>query len=165
MTAGFEVDIGAQLVAGVNGLSAKIGGLCDRLDSQARFVRRANEAFRKYSFPINVNSQLSSGAATVNMTSHGPGAGYMWGIRRFTCQGFTAGTVTFYLDNTNGESVMPFPAAAVNTIGKGELVMKPMQRLAYTATGITGTPIAWVDVDVFEEWLLPWYIGAQRDGA
>lgn len=165
MTIGADIQFGGQLAASMDGLAARIGGLCDRMDRQSQLVQRANDAFRQATFPVNVNGALSSGAATVNTTSHGPPQGYYWGIRRFTCQGFTAGSVTFYVDNTNGEGFMPFPQAAVNTIGKGELLMHPMQRLAFTATGITGTPIAWVTADIFEAWLLPWYIGSQRDRA
>jgi hypothetical protein len=160
-----EADLGVSLAASVGGLAAAITGLCGRMDREAQLRMRAADAFRQATFPINVNGQLSAGAATVNTTSHGPATGYYWSIRRFTCQGFTAGTVTFYVDNTNGEALMPFPAAAVNTIGKAEMLMHPGQRLAYTATGITGTPIAWVTTDILESWLLPWYIGAQRDGS
>ena len=164
MTIEADASGGLSIVASLNGLSTAIGGLCKRMDREVQHRQRAADAFRQATFPVNVNGQLSAGAATVNTTTHGPPQGYYWSIRRFTCQGFTAGSVDFYVDNTNGEMVMPFPAAAVNTIGKGELLLHPMQRLAYTAASITGTPIAWVTADIFETWLLPWYVGSQRDG-
>jgi hypothetical protein len=76
---------------------------------------------------------------------------------------FTAGSVNTYVDNTAGEPICPFPAAAVNTFGKGEQLMNPMSRIAVVATGITGTVQIWGAADQFETWLLPWYMGAQRD--
>ncbi|HXL59367.1 MAG TPA: hypothetical protein VN959_01620, partial [Mycobacterium sp.] len=84
---------------------------------------------------------------------------YIWGIRRLTANGFTAGTVTAYRNSSAGEPIMPFPVPAVNTIGRGELLLMPGDRIVWGATGITGTVSYWGVADCFESWYLPYYLG------
>jgi hypothetical protein len=162
VSAGIELDGGVSLQASLNGLAAKVGGLCDRLDRQAALARRASQAFRQVPFVINV--PLVAGAATLNPApTDGPGVGYFWSVRKLAAVGFTAGSVNVYIDNTGGEPVVPFPAAAVNTFGKGEQLINPNSNIAVSATGITGTVQIWGRADCFESWLLPWYMGAYSD--
>lgn len=146
-----------SLMASINGLTAAVGGLSDRMDRRAKFIQRANEAYRQVPFIINV--PLVSGAATINPSTSGPDIGFFWSIRKLAAVNFTAGTVNTYVDNTNGEPIVPFPVAAVNTFGKGEQVLNPGSSIAIAATGITGTVQLWGKADQVEEWLWPFYIG------
>lgn len=163
-----DASVAGSLTASLDTLTGRIGGLCDRLDRQARHeleVRQsANQWFRQVQFAGAIT--LTAGAGTLqDFQRFGCPQGYYWSVRRLTAQGFTAGTVTAYRDSTTGEPLMPFPVAAVNTIGKGEMVLAPMSQLVFGATGITGTVTVWGAADQFEQWLLPWYMGADRGEA
>lgn len=162
MTADLNIGADLSIGASLNGLAMAVTGLCDRMDREIRFRQRAAEAFRQVPFIINV--PLVAGAATLNPTTVGPDIGYYWSIRKLAAVGFTAGTVNTYVDNINGEPIVPFPVAAVNTFGKAEQLIHPNSSIAITATGITGTVQLWGKADQFEQWLFPWYAGAQRDG-
>lgn len=157
-----EADFGVSLVASLNGLADRVGGLCDRLDHEARFRQAAAQAFRQVPFIINVT--LTAGAGNLNPSPFGPDTGYYWSIRKLSAVGFTAGSVNTYVDNIGGEPIVPYPVSAVNTFGKGEQLIHPGSSIAVNATGITGTVQLWGQADQFETWLLPWYLGAQRDG-
>jgi hypothetical protein len=157
---GIEIDGGVSLQASLNGLTAAVSGMCQRLDREWQFRQRANDAFRVVPFIINV--PLVSGAATLNPTQAGPDAGYYWSIRKLSAVGFTAGTVSTYVDNTGGEPIVPFTVSAVNTFGKGEQLLHPNSNIAVVASGITGTVQLWGQADQFESWLLPWYAGTVR---
>lgn len=157
MTAEADFSFGASLAASMDGLAAQVGGLCDRMDKQQRFLQRANEAFRRA--PIVINVPLVAGAATLNPTTIGPDIGYYWSVRKLAGVGWTAGTVNTYVDNTGGEPIAPFTQAGVFTFGKGEQMLHPNSSIAITAAGITGTVQLWGWADQFETWLLPWYVG------
>lgn len=157
-----EADFSGSLIASIGQLTAKIGALHDQLDMERKLRQHAAQSFRQVPFIINV--PLVAGAATLNPTTAGPDIGYYWSIRKLSAVGFTAGTVNTYIDNTGGEPIVPYPAAAVNTFGKGEQLINPNSSIAIVATGITGTVQIWGKADQFETWLLPWYMGAQRDG-
>lgn len=156
-----DADLTVSLSAALGGLTAAVGGLCTRMDREAAHRQRAGEAFRQVPFIINV--PLTAGAATLNPSPVGPELGYYWSIRKLAAVNFTAGTVNTYIDNIGGEPIVPFPAAAVNTFGKGEQLIHPSSNIAVVAAGITGTVQIWGKADQFESWLLPWYIGTQRD--
>lgn len=150
----FDFGVFAELTAAVNGLNR-------RMDAREALKQRASQAFRQAPFIINV--PLTAGAATINPTTTGPDTGYYWSIRKLCAVNFTAGTVNVYVDNTGGEPIVPFPSAGVFTFGKGEQLLHPSSNIAVVAAGITGTVQIWGTADIFESWLLPWYIGSQRD--
>lgn len=158
-----EIDAGLSFTASLDGLTRAIGGLCDRMDRENRMKQLANQAFRQA--PIVINVPLTTGAANLNPTTIGPDIGYYWSIRRLAATGFTAGTVTVFIDNTAGEPIATFPAPAsavpvISTWGKGMQLLHPGSSLAILATGITGTVQLWGQADQFENWLTPWYFGA-----
>ena len=161
MTAGADLSLDVSLSGTLADLARGVSRLCDRMDKEARLRQRANEALRQVPFIINV--PLVAGAANLNPTVVGPDIGYYWSVRKLAAVGFTAGTVSTYIDSTGGEPLMPFTQAAVVTIGGAELLMHPNSSIAVLATGITGTVQIWGAADQFETWLLPWYIGGQRD--
>lgn len=151
---GLDLSVFAQLAASINGLAA-------RMDREAQQRQRAAQAMRQVPFILNV--PLVAGAATINPSPAGPDTGYYWSIRKIAAVGFTAGTVNTYVDNTGGEPIVPFPQAGVVTFGGGDQLLHPNSNIAIVASGITGTVQIWGKADQFESWLLPWYLGAQRD--
>ena len=161
MSAGLDLDFSGQLTASLNGLTTRIGQLCDYLDANRGAIQRVNQAFRQVEFAGQVS--LTAGAGTLlDSNRFGCPLGYMWSVRRLTAQGFTAGTVTVYRDNTAGEPLALFVGAAAivpQYYGKGDVVLKPMSQLAWGAAGITGTVSVWGVADQMESWLFPWYIG------
>ena len=63
-----------------------------------------------------------------------------------------------------GEPVLPYPVPAVNTLGKGQLLLMPGDRLNFGAVGVTlsagfGQVMIWGVADCLEEWYLPYYLG------
>jgi hypothetical protein len=146
-----EIDAAAQLCASLDGLTAA-------LDREHAWRQQQAQTVRQLYFAGAIT--LATGAGTDDQPDKLQAkTGYIWGIRRITAQGFSAGTVTVYRNNTNGEPIMPFPAAAVNTLGRGELLLMPGDRMVWSATGITGTVSYWGVADCFPSWYLPTYIG------
>jgi hypothetical protein len=100
-----------------------------------------------------------------------PKAGYMWGIRRLSASGYSAGSVIAYKGGfvaggtySGGGEPFPFSAAGVATIGRGELLLDQGDALIIVCTGITlSAGFGGVQIngaaDCFERWLLPDYLG------
>lgn len=150
-TPGLEIDFSAQIAASLDGLTAA-------LTREASWRQRQMTVIRQIPFAGSIT--LSGGAGTDDQPDKLQAkTGYIWSVRRITSTGFTAGTVTAYRNSAAGEPVMPFPVPAVNTIGRGELLLMPGDRLVWGATGISGTVSYWGVADCFESWYLPYYIG------
>jgi len=155
MTAGLELDFSAQIAASLDGVTAA-------LDREDRWRRRCAQAITQVPFAGDISITAGAGSSTHARDKLQAKTGYIWSIRRITAQGWSAGTVTAYRNDVNGEPVMPFPVPAVNTIGRGELMLMPGDALVWNATGITltGTVLQyWGVADCFESWYLPFYIG------
>lgn len=149
---GLGLEVHAGLTAAVNGLSARMDRDYKRLMRQSTAIRQVPIA------PGQVT--LTAGAGTLTQQPNmGPAAGYYWGIRRLTAYGFSLGTVTIYIDNVNGEPLVPFASQGVATFSKGQAILHPMSQLVISATGITGTVQVWGAADCFESWYLPYYLG------
>jgi len=156
---GSEVSIEA-------GVSVALGRIADSLDYESRWRSRIAQAVTQLDFAIGDQITLSGGAGTLDLPDKfAAKTGYMWSVRRLTARGWTAGTVTAYRNSTSGEPVAPWPdpggsaGGAVFTFGRGELLLKPGDRLVFAAAGITGTVNVWGVADCFESWYLPFYIG------
>lgn len=107
-------------------------------------------------YQVPLAAQLSANGTFDLGTGFEPTAGDVWSIRRLTVYGNTAGNVTFWLDNM--EPVAPFPAPAVNTYGRGELLLMPGQRLWAVVTAIAGTALVFGRADAFPNWYLSEYL-------
>jgi hypothetical protein len=91
--------------------------------------------------PVPILGQISitSGAGSVDYPDmYGPHDPYWWDVRSIKVWGFTAGTVTCYLNSTNGAQVFEATAPGEFT-GSATTVLGPRDRLIFSATGITGT--------------------------
>ena len=147
---GIDVELTARLCASLDGAAAA-------MDRETAWRQKIALAIRQVPFAGAVT--LSAGAGTDDQPDKLQAkTGYIWSVRRITAQGFSAGTVTAYRNSAAGEPVMPFPVPAVNTLGRGELLLMPGDRLVWSATGITGTVSYWGVADCFEAWYLPYYL-------
>ena len=162
MTAELDVGFGAQLLASLDGLAVKVGGLCDRMDREDLTRRRAQEAFRPWAQAGQVTLTAGAGALQ-DFNRFGCPLAYRLAVTRLAVQGFSAGSVTVYLDSAAGEPLAVFAAAGMQYFGKGQITLNSMSQLVWSATGITGAVSVWAAGQVMESWLFPWYIGAQRD--
>jgi hypothetical protein len=149
---GLQVDFSARVAASLDGVTAA-------LDRESRWRQRCAQAIVQIPFGGMISLSGGSGASTHARDKEQAKTGYIWSIRRITANGWTAGQVTAYRNSILGEPVMPFPVPAVNTIGRGELLLMPGDALEWNATGITGTVQYWGVADCFESWYLPFYIG------
>jgi hypothetical protein len=84
----------------------------------------------------------------------------MWGIRRLTLAGYTAGTAGIYIDDIEP---IPYQAAGMYTFGRGEMLLDSGQRLVVQATGITGTVTLFGCADCFPRDYLPIYMGIGKE--
>jgi hypothetical protein len=159
-----SLDLAAQLTASIEGLTAAMRREADWRMRQMNVIRQ---------IPFAGSIPIAGGFGALDQPdSMQAKAGFVWGVRRLTVQGFSAGTVTAYRNGymtaatglNPGEPVLPYPAPAVNTLGKGQLLLMPNDRINFGATGITlasgyGQIQIWGVADCMESWYLPYYLG------
>lgn len=164
---GFGIAAGAVLAMGQAAAASQQAADHDR--------RRLFEQLHQV--PIGaIQVPITAGAGVYQMADLlSPKAGYMWGIRRITASGYTAGTVVAYKNGSvvggaytgGGEPMAPFASAGTITIGRGEGLLDQNDQLIIVCTGITlAAGFAGVQIngaaDNFERWLLPDYMGIGR---
>ncbi len=137
-------------------ISLEIGALRASLSAEQDWRKRCAGAMQQV--PI-VSAQVSGDGTIDQADALMAKTGYIWSVRRLTCSGFTAGTVTVYKNISGGEPVAPYPQAGMFTFGRGEVLLMPGERLVAVGTGIVGTFQLWGAADCFEQWYLPYYIG------
>lgn len=144
-----EIDIGAQLVASLETMAAK-------LDRDERHRQKMTQAIRQ----IPIAAPQANAAGLIDYPDLlAVKTGYYWGIRRLTFSGFTAGTCVVYRNSIIGEPLLPVQAAGVFTFGRGEMLLSPGDRLVVSTASITGYVQMNGAADCFEQWYLPYYIG------
>ena len=160
-----DADLSLSLSAALAGLSAQVGGMCDRMDRDNRFRDRVAQASRVVPFVMNVPIVSSAGSLSP-APNCGPDVGYYWSIRRLAATGFTVGNVVVYIDNIAGQPIWVAAGATIGVTvadwGKGHQFVHPNSNLAVNCTGITSANnqvVIYGDADQFESWLLPWYQG------
>ena len=167
---GFGVAAGAVLAMGRN-WSEGMG--------EGEGAGRARLFERLHQIPFVFQIPISSGSGVYQMNDLlMPKAGYMWSVRNFVAQGYSAGSVSAYKGPVIAGGALigtgqafPFSAAGVATIGRGELLLDQGDALVFAAgTAVPGgtaitlvTGFAGVQIngsaDCFERWLLPEYLG------
>jgi hypothetical protein len=151
---GLELDLQVRLAASIDGHTAA-------LNREAQWRERVARAITQVPFAGSIDISGGAGSSTRGRDKLQAKTGYIWSVRRLTAYGWSAGTVTAYRNDINGEPVMPFPVPAVNLIGRGEELLMPGDALVWGAAGITltGTILQyWGVADCFESWYLPYYL-------
>jgi hypothetical protein len=147
-----ELDIGAQLIASIETLSAALVRQEQQRQRMAQCIRQ-----------IPLKAPQANAAGVIDYPDLlAVKTGYYWGVRRLTLSGFSAGSAVVYINGlagtTAGEPV-PYAQAATFTFGRGEFLLHPGDRLVVQATGVTGYVQLDGAADCFEQWYLPHYIG------
>jgi len=135
-----NTDTSAESSSGIGFLLA-LGAGIDSMNNKADELLAAMQKSGEYVFqqPLYGQVPLSAGAGTLDGGANAsltPPRGMIWSVRRLSATGFTAGSVTGYINQL--EPVAPFPNPAVFTFGRGEVLLQPGDRLVFVATGITG---------------------------
>lgn len=97
---------------------------------------------------------LSGGAGTLQQGNlYGPETPYHWDLRAISLWGFTAGTISIFLNNVNGEAL-----GIATTVGQftwsAQEILTPQDNVIFTATGVTGVVnISLRAIEVQTAWL------------
>jgi hypothetical protein len=97
---------------------------------------------------------LTAGAGTLQQgNQYGPETPYWWDLRTISVWGFTAGTVTIYLNSVNGEQLGQASVPGQFT-WSAQALLGPQDNLLISATGITGVVNVTIRaVEVATAWL------------
>lgn len=146
-------DAGIELSAQI---ALSLGDIATAMQQEQAWRRRCAGAIQQ----VPVISNQVNGSGTIDTPDAlAVKTGYIWGLRRLSCYGFSAGTVTVYIGAAGGEVLFPFDQAGTATFGRGEMLLMPGDRLVAVGAGITGTFQLQGRADCFEQWYLPYYIG------
>ena len=131
-----ETGVGIAAFAGV---SAALGNVADELAALRARQDRVAQEVHWFTIPPQAIT-LSAGAGTLNVpTMLGPRTGRYWDVRRISCTGFTAGTVTVYLSQNGAEQVAVFSTAGILLNGKAQIFLGANDALYFSAASITGS--------------------------
>src|SRR5215472_14620015 len=118
-------------------LEVSLGRVAAALDKQENRRRRLAQLVTPAPFIGAV--PLTAGAGTLDQRDrYGPMDGFFWDLRRITVDGFTAGSVAVYVNDTNTPRAANFPQPGDFT-WSGQRFLFARDRLIFVATGITGT--------------------------
>jgi len=125
-------------------LEVTLGALADGLNALVDDKRSRPQQLWNACRPVPIlpgQVPLSSGAGTLDVPDRmGPKDGYWWDVRRLTLWGFTAGTVSVYLNDstTLGEQLASCTLPGQFT-WSGQLLLGSRDRLVVVASGVTGS--------------------------
>ena len=150
------IDVSVQI-------AATLGRVAQALEAEACERERRRQAMRQVPIqPQQIPLTLAGGTGGILDVPDAymlARTGYNASIRRLSAWGFSAGNVQVYLESPAGELLCPFSSAGVNTVGRGEMLLQPGERIVWVAAGITGFVQVGGSYDLFESWYLPYYIG------
>jgi hypothetical protein len=130
------------------GISVGLGRIARNLPDPRRI--RLEKARAVWSVRVDPTPiQLAAGAGILDLPqTFGPGLGYNWDVHTISATGFTAGTVSGWINVPSlanlaggpaGALRAPFTAAGVLNFGKNQLFLRHGERLVFIASGITGS--------------------------
>lgn len=139
MTADTSLEIQASL-------SATLGEIAERLTRSEERAQREQTLFWQNVHPVPILGPAATGLAAFtgvaidSESTLAPNDGIWWDVRRLSCWGFTAGSVTVYLNDRQGvgEPLATFPQPGQYT-WSGNLFLGPQDRLVALAAGVTGS--------------------------
>lgn len=123
-------------------LDAGLGRVAGALE---RAERRKRELWASvHSVPVRTGAltALVSASGVVDFPDQlGPHDGYWWDVHRLSAWGWTAGTVTVYMNDAtgSGEPLAVFNSPGQYTWGKAQLPLAPRDRMVVVAAGVTGS--------------------------
>jgi hypothetical protein len=148
--ASVEVDLGKLVLS----MSAKVDEMKAWMEKHADIV---------YQTPIV--AQVGAGTTTTNdganpaQSNTYPDRGTIWSIRRLSITGFTAGTVTAYINAL--EPVASWTFGVVNPFNyypKGGIILQPGDNLTFGTNAVTGLAQVFGVADTFPIWYLRRYL-------
>jgi hypothetical protein len=143
MTMQAEVDFGVQLLAGLG----QVAGQLDTLNKHHARERARRAELNGKLMPLNVDLQpipVTAGAGLLDVPRLlQPPLGWTWQIDAVGVQGFSAGSVTMFLNSVQGVQLFTFNSAGV-LYQRHMRFMRYGERLLFSAAGITGAPAVWV---------------------
>jgi hypothetical protein len=153
---GVELDLGFAVAS----LGKKVDSLVDYWERNSEIVYQVPlYAQITGTTPASNPDGPNDGANTGNSSLQANG-GHCWSIRRMTVSGYTAGTVTAYINGlepvaswTFGQTTPPF-----YQYPKGALLLQPGDKLTIGAVGVTGTAQLFGMSDAFPYWYLRKYL-------
>jgi hypothetical protein len=131
---------GAEDSTGLDGVVAQLTALAGGMQKQAQERYRPRIPWTAC-HPVGPQGAiaLTAGAGTfLQPDILGPTTMYWWDLRKLSCWGFTAGTVTAVKNSINGETIAAFPSAGNFTWSTQEL-LAPDDNVILIAAGITGS--------------------------
>lgn len=132
------MDLQIEASAAVS-LGASIDALNTTLLQQAQRQQEIRSVIQTFRVPP-VPMTITAGAGTLGSGfMFGPRTGQFWDIKYMVATGFTSGTVSVFLNSSDGDQVYGFPSEGYASFGKGQMFLVPGERFHFSATGITGT--------------------------
>lgn len=108
--------------------------------------------------PIVGTIPLSAGAGTLYQADmYGPKDPYWWDLRDLSVWGFTAGTVTLYLNSVNGP-ILAQASAPGDFTWSAQKILAPRDVLVFGASGVTGSVVFAGQAIEIEALWLPEYL-------
>lgn len=150
--AGVLGEVTAQLV---------LGRISKHLDYAERKARRMWQTIHTVPIRGGGVTGLANATGLLDQPSRfGPTEGYWWDLGRLSCWGFTAGTVTAYLNDSIGvgEPLAVFTVPGQWTWGQCQASLAPRDRIVFIGTGITGSIFVGGQATEVESWYWPEYV-------
>jgi hypothetical protein len=109
---------------------------------------------------VPVYATAVAGSATITQPATlGPPTGHYWSVRRLSGTGFSAGTVTVYINSSAGEPVAQFASGgAPQLYNRGGILLHPQDYLVIVGGTITGDELVLGAADQFPDWYLSEYL-------
>lgn len=133
-------DAGLQAEGGFT-LEAALGQLAGASRRRERHDRDLWASIHTVPIRSGALTALVSASGVVDFPDAlGPHDGYWWDVRRLSAWGWTAGSVTVYLNDAtgSGEPLAVFSSTGQYTWGKAQMPLAPRDRLVVVAAGVTG---------------------------
>jgi hypothetical protein len=99
-------------------------------------------------------------AAAPGTSNLQPDLGTCWSVRRLSVSGYTAGTVTLYINGIEPVASWTFGTTSYPyyTYAKGAILLQPGDKLTLGYSGVTGTALLFGSADTFPYWYLRRYL-------